>query len=139
MYAVLSALVDFLHAASMVVWIGGLPLLFVRRWPRLSRAFALYAVLFVIVSQATQWILGECFLTTIARALARLGEAKGTFVDDDWFTQRVARSIFGLAPSRRAISIAFDALVGITALGAYLHWVHPRIRPPPTPSARPGG
>ena len=139
MFAALSALVDLIHAASMVIWIGGLPLLFVRRWPRLSRAFALYAVLFVVVSQATQMMLGECFLTTIARALEKMGEAKGTYVDDGWFTQRVARSIFGLAPSRRAISITFDALVGVTALGAYLHWVHPRIRPPAAPSARPGG
>jgi len=128
MYAALSTLVDLLHAASMVAWIGGLPLLFVRRWPRLSRAFAVYAVAFVVISQGTQALLGECFLTTIARALARLGAERGSLVDDGWFTQRIARSIFGLAPSRRTISVTFDVLVGVTAVGVLFHGLAPRAR-----------
>ncbi len=129
MYAVLSVAVDLVHAASMVVWILGLPLLFVRRWPRLSLAYAVYAVAFVVVSQGSQLLLGECFLTTIARALQHWGALRGSPTDEAWFTQRAARAVFGLAPSRRAISVTFDVLVAVTAVGVLVRMLHGRSTP----------
>lgn len=116
-----SVAVDAFHAVCMAAWILGLPLLFTRRWRVATRVFAAYAVTFVVVSQGSQWLLGECFLTT----LARLAEGRGAPADPEWFTVRLSRWVFGMAPSRRAVSRAFDLLVLVTAVGtlvrAHLH------------------
>lgn len=131
-----SVAVDVFHALCMVAWIAGLPLLFTRRWRRATRAFAVYAVAFVVVSQGSQWWLGECFLTT----LARLAAGRGGAADPEWFTVRLARWVFGMAPSHRAVSRTFDALVLLTAVGtlvrAHLHrpgWWRAWRKAQPTP------
>lgn len=100
----LATLIDLFHALSMVVWAGGLPLLVWRRYPRLSRAYAIYALAFVVLSQLSQWVLGECFLTTIAR-WAWESQPPGTAPPDvdDWFTVRLSRAVFGATPSHRAV------------------------------------
>jgi hypothetical protein len=116
-----SVAVDVFHAFCMAAWILGLPLLFTRRWRVATRVFAVYAVTFVVVSQGSQWLLGECFLTT----LARLAEGRGAAADPEWFSVRLARWVFGMAPSHRAVSRAFNVLVLVTAVGtlvrAHLH------------------
>ncbi|HSQ68329.1 MAG TPA: hypothetical protein VLM85_34205, partial [Polyangiaceae bacterium] len=58
---------DALHALLMLLWVVGMPLLFWHRWPRLSYFYSGFAVLFVIVNVISQWVLGECFLTTLSR------------------------------------------------------------------------
>jgi hypothetical protein len=100
----------------MAVWLIGLPLLFVRRWPRAREAYAIYAVLFIVLSQTSMYVLDECFLTTIARWLWDQGPAHA--VSREWFTVRVARFVFGMTPSHRSISRASEALVLITSVGA---------------------
>lgn len=119
----------------MLMLIAGLPLLFSRRFPIVSRVYAAYAVVFVVVSQGTQLLLGECFLTTLARmALVHSGKLG----DPQWFTVRFSRLIFGLAPSERLISITFDLLVAIIAVGVLLQISHRRARPAPPRTANQG-
>jgi hypothetical protein len=112
------AAVELFHALAMAAWVVGLPLLFWHRWPRGTRWYAVYAIAFVVLSQASHWILGECFLTTLARDVfeqtapaARSGEL------DDWFTVRLARRIFGMAPSHRAVVLASEIGMVVTAAG----------------------
>jgi hypothetical protein len=125
--AVLAATVDLVHALLMAAWALGLPLLFWRRWPRATRAYAAYAIAFVVVNQLSQALLGECILTVVARALwehapagADLGGAGAT---DEWFTVRLARAVFGLTPSHHAIKVASEVLILATAAGVL-------VRPP---------
>jgi hypothetical protein len=101
----------------MALWIGGLPLLFWHRWPKLTLVYGAYAVVFIIVSQASRYWLGECFLTTIARHFWTNGPARGIAVTDEWFTVRFAQLVFRLTPSHRSIVWASEALIAVTAVG----------------------
>lgn len=120
MWHALASLTDFVHALLMVVWVAGLPLLIWHGRPALSRAYVRYAVAFVVLSQTSQWLLGECFLTTLTRAAWNAG---GGFdpADRTWFTIRVAEAVFRMRPSERAVSIVFEALVLVTGLGVLAH------------------
>jgi len=115
MWTELGAFVDVIHAISMAVWILGMPLLFWRRWPRLSIAYGIYAAAFVVLTRLSHYALGECFLTTLSRHIWRAA-APGAETDE-WFTVRFARLVFGLTPSHRAIALASEALVLVTAIG----------------------
>ena len=110
--------VDLLHAALMVTWFSGLPLLFWHRWPILSRAYAAYALAFVLVSQLSQWVLGQCILTSAAQAIWE-SQPSGTAPADasEWSTVRLARAVFRWAPSHRAIARISELLVLLTAVG----------------------
>lgn len=116
MWAGAAAAVDVLHAMFMAIWLLGLPLLFWRRFPGASRAYGVYAVVFVVVSRLSHWTFGECFLTTISRSLWQAGgpSAPGS---DEWFTVRVAHLVFGMTPSHRVIAWLSEALVLVTAVG----------------------
>lgn len=117
-YRVLAVGVDVLHAAAMVLWVGGIPLLFWRRWPRWTRAYVYYSIGFIVVSQVSDFWLGECFLTTLARYLYDLGgEAESTRT---WFTVRLAERVFRLRPSEAAVRVATKALILIVCAGTLL-------------------
>jgi len=116
MWAALGAGVDLLHALLMAAWVLGLPLLFWHRWPRATRAYALFAIVFVVANQLSRALLGECFLTTIARACwNRSGSAPAD--SSEWFTVRLAAAIFRLTPTHHAIKLATEALILIVAVG----------------------
>jgi len=124
MWSVTAAVaVDVIHAMLMAAWVLGLPLLFVRRWPRLTKIYGIYAVAFVLVSRVSHSILGECFLTTVARHFWGGAPALAT---DEWFTVRVARLVFGMAPSHRIIAWMSEALILLTALGVLSSMRHGR-------------
>lgn len=112
----LATLIDLLHALSMLAWVAGLPLLVWRRHPRISRAYAVYALGFVALSQVSQWALGECFLTTLAR-WAWESQPPGTAPPDvqEWFSVRLARTVFGAAPSHRAVVWVSETMIVATA------------------------
>jgi hypothetical protein len=129
MWQVLGSMVDVVHALLMATWVLGLPLLFIRRWPSLTRAYGIYAISFILVSQLSQLALGECFLTTIARALWQRSSSGVPIDTNDWFTVRIAKWVFELTPSHRAISLVSELLILLTAVGALLmvrqrrsHW-----------------
>lgn len=110
---------DFLHAMLMAIWFAGLPLLFWHARPMLTRIYALFAVAFVVVSQVSQWILGECFLTSIALFFWRHVPSSAP-VSKEWFTVRIAQAIFHAAPSHRTISRLSEVMVAVSAAGALL-------------------
>jgi len=119
MWQVAASIVDLLHALFMVAWVVGLPLLFWRRWPRLSRAYAIFALVFVALYQTSRWIWGVCFLTVISRWLWEHPSSSGQSLppSDEWFTVRLSQAVFHMAPSHRAIVWVGYALVVVTAIG----------------------
>lgn len=120
----LGAVLDAVHALLMVAWVLGMPLLFWRRWPRLTRAYGIYAVAFVVVSQLSHYLLGECFLTTLARHLWKVSASRVPQGADEWFTVRFAELVFHLTPSHRAIVLGWEALTMVTAIGVLLSLRH---------------
>jgi hypothetical protein len=117
MFAVLGSLVDFFHALVMVAWVAGLPLLFWHRFPRATRWYAVYAVVFVVLNQLSRYLLGECFLTTLARLLWERGGAPPRTAPGEWFTVRLAMMVFHLTPSHRSVKLLSELLVSVTAVG----------------------
>ena len=129
-YAVTASLVDTVHAALMVAYFVGIPLLFFHRWPRVSRVYAVYAVAFVIFSQGPKLLWGHCFLTPLASELWR--RSGTSIVATEWFTVRLSNFVFHSAPSHRIISWIGDAFVLITAIGAVLRLRSHADRHPPS-------
>jgi len=128
MFPILGSLVDFLHALLMVAWVAGLPLLFWHRSPRATRWYAIYAVAFIVLNQASRLVLGHCFLTSLASWLWEHGGAPPRSAPDEWFTVRVATAVFHLTPSHRSITLISEVLIGVTAIGMLwsLRRVHQR-------------
>jgi hypothetical protein len=118
---------DFVHAILMALWIGGLPMLFWHRWPRVTGAYAAYAIGFVVVSQLSQWLLGECFLTAIGLSFWEKVPSSAP-PSKEWFTVRIAQAVFHLAPSHRSITIVSETLIVATAAGVL--WSLHRLRAP---------
>lgn len=116
-FAKTAAIVDALHALTMAVWVLGLPLLFWHRWPRITRAYAIYAVSFAILSEGSQALGGECFLTSISRWFWSQQTTTTRTLPDEWFTVRLAKAVFGFIPTHHAIADASKVLVVLTAAG----------------------
>lgn len=137
----LGAFVDLLHSLLMAAWVIGFPLLVWHRWPRLTRAYCVYSIAFVILNQVSQALLGECFLTTIARMCWMRAPAGSVPTGmNEWFTVRLAQAIFHLTPTHRSIKLLSEILVVLTAVGvlvAYRRLSRHRTPPPETPQ-RPG-
>jgi hypothetical protein len=119
MWRAFGSAVDVVHALLMVAWVIGLPLLFVRRWQRLTHAYSVYAIAFILTSQLSHVALGECFLTTISRALWEHSAAYGAALTDssEWFTVRLAKWVFDMSPTHRAVVISTELLILLTVLG----------------------
>lgn len=119
MWSALGATVDVAHALFMAAWVLGLPLLFCHGRPRLRRAYALYAVAFIAFNLASRAILGECFLTALARGCWERAVAGGSAVpvSQEWFSVRLARAIFGMTPTHDGIKMGSEALILATAIG----------------------
>jgi hypothetical protein len=116
---ILGASIDVVHALLMAMWVLGLPLLFWHHFSRLTRAYAFYAIGFIVVNQVSLALLGECFLTTLARRCWQSGAGSGGPgpAPDEWFTVRLAEAIFDLTPSHRWIKLVSEALILVTAVG----------------------
>jgi hypothetical protein len=113
----LAVAIDTLHALLMVGWIVGLPLLFWRRWPKVSFVYCIFSIAFIIVNQVSHYTLGECVFTTIADWFYAHA---GHNAPDEWFTVRMSRLVFGVVPSHRGIKVATEILIGISAVGGML-------------------
>lgn len=116
MYPVLGSLVDFVHALLMVAWVAGLPLLFWRKYPRLTAGYAVYSIGFIVAYQVSRLVFhGECFMTALSRWFWEKGGAPSA--PEEWFTVRVATAIFRMTPSHKAVNMTAQALILITAMG----------------------
>jgi hypothetical protein len=126
-YRVLGASVDAVHALAMLLWGLGLPLLVWHRFHGLSRAYMWFATAFVTVSVASQWLLGECVLTTVARMFWQEG---GGYRDGIPFTALLANTVAGFSPSQRHVVLAWEVAVVATSIGTLWCWhrTHPKRR-----------
>jgi hypothetical protein len=136
MGAHLAAAIDFIHALAMVVWIAGIPLLFWHRWPKLSRVYVVSCVAFLVITRVSHYLLGECFLTTLARSAARIDSAAEP--SHDWFTVRFAEAVFRMRPTEKSVILASEALLLVCCIGFFVYWrktqkVRPRAPHAPTP------
>lgn len=109
MFAALAIGADLVHVLAMLAWAVGLPFLVWHRYPRLSYAYTVYAIAFVLISQLSHLTLGECFLTTLSRILwASAGsEALGSF------TVRLVNFVAGIRPTEESAVLVWE--VGILA------------------------
>ena len=119
-YELLAGGVEALHALCMVIWGIGLPFLFWHRFPRVSELYMGYAIAFVVTSVVSHWVLDECVLTTLARAL---WERAGGHRDELPFTVHVVNTVAGLRPTRREAVLLWEAAVLVTSAGGLWHWL----------------
>jgi hypothetical protein len=117
--AALAASVDVLHALLMAFWVIGMPLLFVHRWPRLTCVYSAFAMAFIAVNVLSQWVLGECILTTLARFLWTHSSGVPPQDAQEWFTVRFSDWIFHMAPSHGAVQRATELLIAVCSIGAF--------------------
>lgn len=110
----LAVLTDVIHALLMLSWIVGLPLLFWHRFPRLSVAYCIYSLLFIVVNQVSQHVFGCCVFTVIA---GWFYQQAGWPATNEWFIVRAANLVLGLTIPHKSIKIATEILIGISALG----------------------
>lgn len=108
------------HALLMVAWIVGIPLLFWRGLPRLSVAYCIFSILFIIVNQVSHYTLGVCIFTTIATWFYNQA---GMTVSGEWFAIRISQMVFGATPSHRGITIITQVLIAIGAVGG-IHYFY---------------
>ncbi len=120
MFELLSAAVDVVHALAMLAWGVGLPLLFWHRWPALSRGYMVYSLVFIAASVASQLVLGECFLTTMARDFAEQG-SNALLREKASFTVRVVETVAGLRPTERLAVRLWELAVFVTCMGMLVH------------------
>lgn len=118
-YAALAAAVEVTHALAMIVWGLGLPLLVWHRYEKLSRAYMWYAIGFVVMSVTSNQILGECFLTTLARHLWLAG---GGYRDGVPFTVLFANAVAGIRPTAREAVLTWQAAIVLTSIGTLWCW-----------------
>jgi len=127
MFSLLAVLSDSLHIFMMMVWAVGLPLLLWHRWPRLSFAYTMYAICFVVVSQISHHLLGECFFTTLSRWLwvAAGSSADGTF------TGRLVNMVAGVRPTADTAVLIWEIAIVVTSLAVvWSLYRHHRARHP---------
>lgn len=113
----LASLVDAFHALLMLAWVLGLPLLFWHRWPTFTRWYSRFAIAFIVLNQLSHFLIGECFLTTLSRAIWRLDAPDPHQVPSEWFTVRFAKAVFNLTPSHALIKRLTQVMIAITAAG----------------------
>lgn len=116
----LAVMTDVLHALLMLSWIVGLPLLFWHHFPRLSVAYAIYSLLFIVVNLTSQHVFGCCVFTVIA---GWFYQQAGWPVTNEWFIVRAANLILGLTIPHKGIKVATELMVAISAIGVLFLYV----------------
>lgn len=119
LYRLLAMAVDVTHAFAMLVWGLGLPLLVWHRFERLSHLYTLFAASFVVSSVGSHWLLGECFLTSLARWL---WHAAGAWRDSVPFTVTLTNTIAGIRPSTRSAVFVWEIAIFVTSVGSLWSW-----------------
>jgi hypothetical protein len=124
-YRLLAIVVDLTHASVMLAWGLGLPLLFWHRFEKLSHFYTLFAMAFVLTTLGSHLLLGECFLTSLARML---WQASGALQENVPFTVILTNTIAGIRPSTRGAVLAWELAVLVTSLGSLWSWRKARSR-----------
>ena len=138
MYELLGATVDSVHGLAMIAWGLGLPLLFWHRWRRLTRAYVIYSVAFILISVGSHVLLGECLLTRLARELYDAGHHP-ELRDQVSFIVRATEAVAGIRPNERWAVLVWEGALLIGSAGLLLHLRRERSRekPPRGGASRP--
>jgi hypothetical protein len=115
MYRFLAMSVDVVHATAMIAWGVGLPLLVWHRYARLSRGYTWFAAAFVVISVASHWALGECFLTRVAR---EFWLRSSDFREGVPFTVLFVNTVAGIRPTARTAVLLWEAAILATSVGS---------------------
>lgn len=110
--------IEVFHALLMCAFVGTLPLLFLRRWPRLSASVAVFDILFIVVNRISHYLLGECIFTRMARQARWAG---GDW-SEEWFTVKLCRVVFGLIPTNRQVVFVEQLVILLAAAGTFCVW-----------------
>jgi hypothetical protein len=137
LFRFLAAGVELLHGVLMLAWGLGLPLLVWQRFPRLRRAYIWFSLTFVGVSVVSHALLGECVLTTWARAL---WEAGGGYAERVPFVVTFTNRVAHIRPSTDAAVLVWEvAILAYCVLGLWgWRWM-PRLAAARLPSRHPEG
>jgi hypothetical protein len=119
LYRFLALAVELSHGLSMMLWGLGLPLLIWPRWPRLRHAYLWFSLVFLGGSLLSHWLLGECVLTTAARALWELAGAATERVP---FIVRFTNGVAGIRPSTRVAVLIWQAGISIYCVALLCGW-----------------
>lgn len=111
--------VDLIHAVAMIVWAIGLPLLIWHRYPRLSHAYMWYSLTFIIITLVSHWVLGQCFLTVLARVC---WNAAGIERAEVPFTTLLVNKVAGIRPSSRTSVLIWEFAILISCIGNIFFW-----------------
>jgi hypothetical protein len=106
----MSIIVELIHAILMIAWILSIPFLFLKRWKKLTIISVIYNISFITVNRISHWILGECILTRAARW------AGGEW-NNEWFTIKIIRIIFGFIPTNKNIIYIEQTLLFTVSIG----------------------
>jgi hypothetical protein len=107
--------VEFSHGLLMVLWALGLPLLFWHRYARLSRAYVGFSLVFIIGSVVSHVVLGECVLTTVARASWQLA---GRQTENVPFIVTFTNWVAGVRPGNRAAVLTWQVAIVMYCLAS---------------------
>ena len=119
MFKLLAIAIEFSHGLMMLLWGVGLPLLIWHRLARLSRAYVWFSLVFVLGSVVSHQLLGECVLTTLARASWR--EAGG-HVDAVPFIVRFTNGVAGIRPSTRIAVLVWEVAIALYCVAFLWGW-----------------
>jgi hypothetical protein len=96
-----------------------------------------YSVIFVTTSVASQLVLGECFLTTLARDFADAATSSPVH-ERRSFTVRLVEAVAGMRPNERAAVLIWQVAILVTSIGMlfYLRRRDGKRREPPVTAPR---
>lgn len=117
----MASVIEFIHALCMIFWILTIPFLFYHRWPKITLGAIVYNFLFVTVNRLSHWILGECIFTRMARW------AGGEW-NNEWFTVKVARLVFGFIPSNKNVTYVEQGILLLVCTGVLISLYRRKIR-----------
>jgi hypothetical protein len=120
LYRVLALAVELSHGLLMTLWGLGLPLLIWHRWPRLRHSYLWFSLAFIGGSLLSHWLLGECALTTLARALWEFAGAPAA--ERVPFIVRFTNRVAGIRPSTRAAVLLWQAGISIYCVALLCGW-----------------
>jgi hypothetical protein len=103
------AIIEFVHSLFIILFMFSVPFLFIRKWKKLRVGAAIYGAIFILVNRLSHYILGECIFTRMARWV-------GGDWDNEWFSVKFARTVFGFIPSNRHVSYVEQILLLMVCL-----------------------
>jgi hypothetical protein len=109
--------IELFHILVIVLLFCAVPFLYVHKWRWLTITSTIYSAIFIIGNRLSQLILGQCFITKLAKI------AGGNWDDGEWFIIKMSRVLYGFVPSKGQISYIEYGMILIVIIGiAFSFW-----------------